>query len=305
MALSNSNHFANNPLDRAAHRRSDPAWLEAALGDPGSLLVPFWRGQPFISSLRPVWLRPGLLPLSGAGQTAVFLGCKDACAHFALELDGEADWQEDGPLAGLGAFQDLRALAARPDMPAGPELAILAQARALFEWHRAHPFCARCGAPSRLAEAGYKRVCEACEAEHFPRTDPVVIMLAICGDQAFLGRQKTWPPGMVSALAGFVEPGETIEEAAARELWEEARIRATAVRYHATQPWPFPASLMIGCLAQAADLSFTPDGKEIETGRWFSRAELAGMIAAPGRGAFRLPPPMAIAHQLVKHFAAP
>jgi NAD+ diphosphatase len=154
-----------------------------------------------------------------------------------------------------------------------------------------------------MAEAGYKRQCPTCKAEHFPRTDPVVIMLATHGDTCFLGRQKIWPKGMHSALAGFIEPGESIEEAVARELHEEAGLTTASVSYHSTQPWPYPSSLMIGCMAVAENDSFEIDGIELSEGRWFTREEVRAVLAGKGDGSFWLPPPFAIAHQLVKTFA--
>ena len=180
---------------------------------------------------------------------------------------------------------------------------MLAQAKAILHYHAAHRFCARCGAPTHADHGGWRRHCPACGALHFPRTDPVVIMLPVVGERCLMGRQAAWPKGMWSALAGFLEPGETIEEACARELGEEAGLVATRVRYHSTQPWPFPNSLMIGLIAEVKDGEAKPDETELEAVRWFTRDEAAALLRGEIPGAF-CPPPLAIAHQLLKSWAA-
>lgn len=305
----NPNIFANNPLDRAGYKRTDTEWVAAKLADSSSLFVPLWRLNPLVLPEEQPgqgkdvgWMRSGLLDgMMGENPTTVFLGInRRGKALFAVDISAAPDPEASGPLKGLGAFEDLRGLAMTGDLPPG-ELAILAQAKSMIDWHARHGFCSVCGNKSEIAEAGYKRVCPSCNAEHFPRTDPVVIMLATLGDKAFLGRQKNFPNGMWSALAGFIEPGESMEEAVARELDEEAGLAVTAVRYHSTQPWPYPSSLMIGCLADAESDAFEIDGVELSDGRWFTRAELAKAVAGKGDGFF-VPPPLAIAHHLVKAF---
>ncbi|MGH7009913.1 MAG: NAD(+) diphosphatase, partial [Caulobacteraceae bacterium] len=176
---------------------------------------------------------------------------------------------------------------------------IAATAKAMFEWRRRHRHCAACGEVSETVDGGWKRVCPACQAEHFPRTDPVVIMLPTCGERCLLGRQAAWPQGMYSALAGFLEPGETIEEACARELFEEAALKTLAVRYHSTQPWPYPSSLMIGLIAEVESEEAAPDGEEIDEVRWFSRNEAAAVLRGEVVGV-RAPGALAIAHQLIR-----
>ena len=178
-----------------------------------------------------------------------------------------------------------------------------ATAKAVFEWRRRHRFCSACGQESQVAEAGWKRTCPACGVEHFPRTDPVVIMLPVNGARCLLGRQAVFPRGMYSALAGFMEPGESIEEACARELSEEAGLHATSVHYHSSQPWPFPASLMIGLIAQVADGEARPDQTELEAVRWFGRDEASALLQGEVTDTFA-PPSFAIAHQLIKAWAA-
>ena len=307
----NPNIFANNPLDRASYRRADPEWITAQIADSSSLFVPFYRLSPFIlpeetkgAGKDVGWLRMGLLKeLAGNDPLMVFLGInKRGKSLFAVDVSSLKDHENHPALKGLGAFEDLRGLAAAGEITP-TELAILAQGKSMIDWNLRHQFCSACGKPSDIKEAGYKRQCPACKAEHFPRTDPVVIMLATLGDKCFLGRQKIWPKGMHSALAGFIEPGESIEEAVARELHEEAGLKTASVRYHSTQPWPYPSSLMIGCMAVAEDDSFKIDGIELSEGRWFTRDEVKASLAGTGDGSFWLPPPFAIAHQLVKSFA--
>jgi NAD+ diphosphatase len=279
------NTFAGNPLDRAGDRRADAAWLAAQLAAPGARAVALWNGRPLVAAPNDGSLQIAYLPaamaeeLSGGAERLLFLGLSDGEAVFAVDLEGGADPAE-GPLQGLGRFADLRASAG--ELP-GAEAA----------------HCAACGEPSDVADGGWKRVCPACKAEHFPRTDPVVIMLPVFGERCMLGRQEIWPKGMFSALAGFLEPGESIEEACARELAEEAGLSAVSVRYHSTQPWPYPSSLMIGLIAEVSDDQATPDQTELSAVRWFTRDEARQVLEGGFDGVFA-PPPMAIAHQLLK-----
>ena len=316
MALpANPNIFANNPLDRASYRRADKAWLEEQLKNPSSLFVPFRRQkrrdwEPFVlpeaqpSQGKDIgWTPASLLPELAGGGITVFLGInKRGKALFAADVSGTKDAESHPALKGQGAFEDLRGLAMAGEITP-TELAIMAQAKSMIDWHSRHGFCSVCGTASEIAEAGYKRVCPSCKAEHFPRTDPVVIMLATHGDKCFVGRQEIWPKGMHSALAGFVEPGESIEEAVAREMHEEAGISVSSVSYHSTQPWPYPSSLMIGCHAVADSEEFEVDGIELSGGLWLTRDEVRKVLAGEGDGKTWFPPPFAIAHQLIKAFA--
>ena len=301
--------FANNPLDRAGHQRGDADWLAAQLASESALIVPLWNLQPLVlPEIQPGDGRDvGYLPKAAFGEAwradmeIVFLGLnRRGKPLFAANISHMSSPEDIGPLKGMGIFEDLRALSAAGDM-ARTELAILAQAKGMMDWHMRHPFCAQCGAPTALMEGGYKRRCGACGAEHFPRTDPVVIMLATYGDQCLLGRQRGWPEGMLSALAGFMEPGETMEEAVARELQEEAGLQINNVTYLGTQPWPFPASLMIGCLAEASSMEVTVDEVELEEARWVSRDDVISSMQ--GNGPLGVPPEMAIAFQLMQAFA--
>lgn len=293
-----ANIFANSPLDRATHRRSQDPWLANAQKE--GLVLPLWRGKIFAPSPKALgFLRAGLVQsIESIGP--IFLGVDKKQPdkekpYFACALD---DHKEPEQLLDLGEFLDLRELAAA--VPAG-DMAIAAQARALTEWHKNHIFCARCGGATLPLEAGHKRFCAACELEHFPRTDPVVIMMITYGDKAFLGRQALWPQGFYSALAGFIEPGETIEEAVKRESYEEAKIDIVKSSYHSTQPWPYPYSLMIGCFAEAASEAFEVDGEELEAGQWFTRDTLKDILSGKEKEFF-LPPPLAIAHRLIHAF---
>jgi NAD+ diphosphatase len=299
------NTFAGNPLDRASDRRGDAGWLAAQLDSPDSLGVALWNGRPFVETapgpdgedgVRIAYLPARLASeLAGGNERLLFMGLWKAIVVFAVDLEGTAD-PGLGPLLGLGEFADLRQVA--PQLPPG-DAAILATAKSMFEWRRRHGHCAVCGQPTAARDGGWKRQCPACEAEHFPRTDPVVIMLPWHGERCMLGRQEAWPPGMFSALAGFLEPGETIEEACARELAEEAGLRTRRVRYHSTQPWPYPSSLMIGLIAEVEDDEGAPDQTELSEVRWFTKAEARELLAGRIDGA-ACPPPLAIAHQLLK-----
>jgi NAD+ diphosphatase len=297
------NTFAGNPLDRASDRRTDAAWLAARLASDESLALALWNGQPFVEKtaegFQIAYLPAKLADELAAGpERLLFMGLWKETAIFAIDLEGEAN-PALGPLQGLGEFKDLRAVAMQ--VPA-PDAAILATAKSMFEWRRRHQHCAVCGQPSVPREGGWKRQCPACEAEHFPRTDPVVIMLAYHGDRCMLGRQERWPAGMFSALAGFLEPGESIEEACARELAEEAGLRTRKVRYHSTQPWPYPSSLMIGLIAEVEDDEGTPDQTELSEVRWFTRDEAKKLLNGELEDA-SCPQRLAIAHQLIRAWA--
>jgi len=299
-----TNTFAGNPLDRASYRRSDEAWIAEQLANPQSLAIALWNGKPLIETAKEGGVQIAYLAadmariLSAGPERLLFMGLWKETPIFALDVEGDVD-PADGPLEGLGRFEDLRAIAVT--LP-GADAAMIATAKSMFEWRRKHRHCANCGATTDVIEGGWKRVCPACTTQHFPRTDPVVIMLATKGERCLLGRQAAWPKGMYSALAGFLEPGESIEEACARELFEEAAVRATSVRYHSTQPWPYPSSLMIGLIAEIETENALADNIEIDEVRWFSRADAGALIRGELADA-KAPPGMAIAHQLIKAWA--
>jgi NAD+ diphosphatase len=294
------NTFAGGTLDRRSDLRLDDDWLAARRSDPASRVIALWNGQPLMleqgGGLELALLEPDMaLTLAGSDEHIVFLGLDEGAAVFAVDLLGDAD-PAAGALEGRGRFMDLRMSGGRLS---AADAGAAATARALFEWKRRHGFCSACGQPSQAAEAGWKRICPACKTEHFPRTDPVTIMLPVHEDHALLGRQAVWPKGRFSCLAGFMEPGESIEAACAREVNEEAGLTVVRVRYHSSQPWPWPTNLMIGLIAEVSDRDARPDQTELEEVRWFERAELSALLAGEieGMGA---PPPFAVAHQLMK-----
>jgi NAD+ diphosphatase len=294
--------FAGNPLDRANHRRRDAAWLASQMAREESRFLPLWRLNVLVKAEKPelAWATNALCPLADARSGPVFLGVRDEIAHFALDLSPVHDPVTELGLGGTASFVELRAAAATLS---GSDSAIAAQARQMLDWHARHRFCAVCGKATAVKEAGYMRECDECDAQHFPRTDPVVIMLVESGERCLLGRQAGWPAQMYSALAGFVEAGESLEEAVRREVQEESGIRVGEVRYHASQPWPFPSSLMIGCMARALTHEVTVDKSELEDARWFTRADILKSLAQPGAGGVFVPPPLAIAHHLIRAWA--
>lgn len=287
--------FTGNPLDRASMERADPNWVAAQRERADALFLPLWQAKPLLKGQRAALLSHP--DIDGAGHALqVFLGLRDGRPLFALAMpDSEAP-----PLAGHGEFHDMRAAAfILPDI----DTAIAGQAKALIDWHRRHGFCPNCGNATEIQDGGYRRVCPKCAAEHFPRTDPVVIMLPILGEECLLGHNKRFQPGFYSAFAGFLEPGETMEEGVKRELHEEADVKIGGVRYHASQPWPFPSSLMLGCYADALSKDFRIDGHEIESARWMHRSEVRERLAGHKDDGIKLPSAIAIAHKLVADWA--
>ncbi|QYF87245.1 NAD(+) diphosphatase [Brevundimonas sp. PAMC22021] len=293
------NTFAGSPLDRAGDLRQDPAWLAEQEANPQARALVLWEGRPLLSDDGAlVWLS-----LAHARDIApdrdLFLGLDGEAPVFAVEIEGSAD-PAQGPLKGMGVFSDLRSAAAI--LPDG-EAAMAGAAKSLFDWRRRHGFCAACGTESRTAAGGWKRKCPACGTEHFPRVDPVVIMLPVFNGGpeplCLLGRQASWPQGRMSALAGFLEPGESIEEACAREVAEEAGLRVTRARYHSSQPWPFPSQLMIGLIAEVDSEEARPDQTELEAVAWLTRADARALLSG-AHPVLAAPPPTAIAHQLIR-----
>lgn len=292
--------FSGNRLDRQSEKRDDES-TDRALADPASRVMFFAGGRLFLK------LAEGRFdPFFGAGDLDRFAG--DSAGAVLLGID------EIGPVLAVASAADLETL---PDgikaidyrsiniqgLIDPPRLGALAQGGALLAWHQSHRYCGRCGAESRAAAGGMKRLCPNCAAEHFPRIDPVAIMLAVRRDHCLLGRGKQFGPGMFSALAGFIEPGETIEDAVRRETFEESGIRLGRVAYHASQPWPFPYSLMIGCFGEALNEDIQPDLTELEACRWFDRDEVKLALAGKHPDGIFVPPPAAIAHHLIRTWA--
>jgi NAD+ diphosphatase len=274
MSLSHPLTFAagGSDLDRASHLRPDSA---ALLTRADARLLPQWQEKALIelSGARPAlgWVTPGSGLVAEAREAPVFLGCYQGAPCFTADFSGLDEETARSRFGETMKFIDLRSVAGQLTQA---EATIVAAAKGVVGWHRIHPFCARCGGASVPEDGGWRRRCTACRSLHFPRTDPVVIMLVTRGDKVLLGRQSVWPPGLYSLLAGFMEPGETIGDAVRRETHEETSVRVGRVRFLASQPWPFPASLMLGCWAEALSEKIVIDA-EIEDARWVSRAEMA------------------------------
>jgi NAD+ diphosphatase len=288
--------YVASPLDRATDRRDD-AWLAARDAEAGAYLI---GGELVV--LRKASEPDALFRLAEARALAtfretVFLGLRDGAPRYGAAIDqAAAEAFRDRPDF---LVIDLRSIAIQ-GLVAPEHMAALAEAKAMLTWHARHRFCANCGTPTRVTSAGWRRDCPSCKAQHFPRTDPVVIMLAIDRDRCLLGRQRRFGTGMWSCLAGFVEPGETIEEAVRRETLEEAGIPCGAVAYFASQPWPFPMSLMIGCHAQALASDIKVDRSELEDARWFSREEAGAMLHRQHPDGLTTPLPFAIAYHIIR-----
>jgi NAD+ diphosphatase len=309
--------FGGSGLNRAAHLRAQTDNIAAFANDPNTRCLLIWRGKPlFIVDKAPsLAMIPMDNPLAGLQSAApVFLGLDDAGALFACDVSG---WQPDEVEDTLDSFFD-PSQQHHPDLPkdhrfgelrgvmaqlSPREAELAATAKAILGWHASHRYCARCGENTDVAMAGWQRDCAACGGHHFPRTDPVVIMLITHGNSVLMGRSPGWPEGMYSLLAGFVEPGETIEAAVRREVFEEAGIHVDAVGYLASQPWPFPASLMIGCHGIATTWEITIDPAEIESAMWMTREDMMDVFA--GRNPQILPARKgAIAHFLLQNWLA-
>lgn len=272
-------------FDRLGHRRTDAAWLAAATERGRHVVV--WQRQVLVSAAEPP--APALLPARlldahVTGAERVLLGSRDELPCFALGVTGK-----EAP-ALPGCFEDLRRLG---DRLAPDDAGLLAYARAMINWHERHRHCAACGAPSASIEAGHARLCTRCETKHFPRVDPAIIVLVADETQCLLGRQPSWPPGRYSTIAGFVEPGESLEDAVRREVLEETGVEVGEVAYHASQPWPFPSSLMLGFSARPASRTIERRDGELEDARWVGRDDIAA-------GRILLPPRVSIAYHLIE-----
>jgi NAD+ diphosphatase len=304
--------YSGNPLDRAQIERRDLAQLDKLLTAPNSLFTPFQGDKPLIalSDTNPVgdigWLALDDRRVQHIDRSAFHLLGKTADGHarFVCDIhgDGENFEAEAALFSDAGKFIDLRSVGMQ-GLISNPSLGILAQGKSMTSWHRSHQFCSTCGAVSVAVEGGIRRHCPGCKANHFPRTDPVVIMLIIDGDNCLLGRSANYNEGQYSTLAGFVDQGETVEEAVRREIKEETRIEVGKVSYFASQPWPFPSTLMIGCHGEALSYDIHIDDHEIEHARWFSRQEVHLMFDKTHPDGLIVPPKYAIAHHLIRHFA--
>src|SRR5246127_5953642 len=313
------NFYSHPGFERAGLRRRDTGWIVERVVYPKSRFVPVWRNQKLVIELESGESRAVVLEAAGIAShfgtspqerlssgEVVFLGVIEERAHFALDLSpvqAPLEMLQSPALAASGVeaatvrFADLRQIGARIDRREG---ALLALARAIMFWHSRHRYCGLCGSATRSEEAGHMRRCtnHECNAMHFPRTDPAVIMLVTDGDRALLGRNKNFPlPGMYSTLAGFVEPGESLEDAVAREVREETGVEVGAVHYHSSQPWPFPGNIMLGFHAEARTSEITVDYGELEDARWFTRDWLS---SRPDDDSFRMPRLDSIARRLIE-----
>jgi NAD+ diphosphatase len=292
--------YAGSRIDRAAERRSDEAALRALETDAaaqtyvivGDLIV-LQKGGAALDPLFPNAKSAAL----GHARESAFLGLMDGAPRFAVALDPSAT----DALKANNAFEltDLRSIAVRGLVDA-EHLPLLAEGKALLNWHARHRFCSNCGAATYVVEAGWRRDCQACHSQHFPRTDPVAIMLPVAGERCVLGRSHRFQPGMWSCLAGYIEPGEAIEDAVRRETREEAGIVCGRVAYFQSQPWPFPTTLMIGCHAEAITHEIVIDRTELADARWFDRAEVALMMLRQHPEGFTAPQPVAIAYHIIR-----
>ncbi len=314
--------FSGNPLDRAEHLREDPEIFgkiftgadarvvllagETREAEDGSRIKIPGDCRILTTEIGDIaWQVPEdieTLPVA----TTIFLGLEDGAPRFGAMLDGSADDFADIFLPMGLKFRDGRGIAFKltgAEASPHPSLGIIAQAKSMLLWHESHRFCAKCGAESEMIKAGYERACPTCKAHHFPRTDPVVIMLVRCGDKALVGRGKGWPEGHFSALAGYMEPGESMEEAVAREIFEEVGLKTTEVRYITSQPWPWPSTLMMGVEAWVEDGEISLQEAEIAEAIWITKDDVRA--SQNGEHPYRLvPPPFAIAHNLVMNWLA-
>ena len=302
--MPDKNFYIHRTMDRLAERRGEPAFLDPFLSSAKTRLLPVWQSKNLIAGPREA-PRPGMPSAAESwwlelAPEPVFLGMVEDTAYLAIDVSAVEDPDSHPHLSAAGKFVDLRTTG--PLMPQDTG-ALLAYARGLVWWHQRHRFCGVCGHPTISIEAGHQRRCrnDACDTRHFPRTDPAVIVLVHDGDRCLLGRQSIWPPGMHSVLAGFVEPGENLESAVAREIWEESRIAVDDIEYRSSQPWPFPQSLMVGFTARATstEIQFAQD--ELEHAAWYHRDEL---LASPEDETFRLPRKDSIARRLVNEWLA-
>jgi NAD+ diphosphatase len=290
------NYYDHAVLDRAGAFRKDASWVAARLADEATRFIPVWRSQNLFveEPPAPVLLRrDALRELPG---DVVLLGLWDGRAVFAADLSPLETPLDAIRLDRPAQFGDLRRFGPLIDPGEGT---LLAYGRGMLYWHSRHRFCGVCGSPTASVEAGHVRRCgnAACGTTHFPRTDPAVIMLVTDGDRCLLGRQRQWPPGMHSTLAGFVEPGESLERAVVREVFEETGVEVSEVAYHSSQPWPFPSSLMLGFTAHAVTTGLSVDPEELETARWFERDWL---LSHEDDDEFRLPRRDSIARRLIE-----
>ncbi len=291
--------FAGNPLDRAEYQRRDADWLAAREQDAASRFLPLRQLDVLLEGEEPArltWVSGD--EAEGLVGPRFLLGLRDGLAHFAVDV---SDTEDDLTLVGERRYVEVRTAAT---LLSAEDAGITAQARAQVDWHARHGYCSVCGQPTEAVRGGQQRTCVSCGADHFPRTDPVIIVVVTDGERCLLGQShgRLSQMRMFSALAGFMDQGESIEEAVRREVLEEAGVRVGEVRYHSSQPWPFPSSLMIGCHADALTTDLRPDKVEMLSVQWFQRATVRRALAGED-AELRVPASFAIAHHLIRAWA--
>ena len=283
-------------FSRAVEQRQNDEQLADLLGRASSLVLPMWRNRNLIASGRPakpaMFTTEQMAPFFGRGGAVVFLGQLNDQPLFALDLPPEEEMADEPMFREHGSFNDLRMVGS---LLSADDAQLLAYARGMLQWHRHHIYCSRCGEQTRSRKGGHVRVCPGCDKHHFPRTDPAIMALVTFEDGCLLARQPSFPEGMFSVLAGFVEPGESLEDAVCREVHEEVGLEVSNVRYVKSQPWPFPSSLMLGFTAEAAHPNVVLDRDELEDARWFAREDLKS-------GEVIFPPPFSLANHLITEF---
>ena len=293
------NHLTTSFIDRVSDKRRDEQWLAAQLEDETARFIPVWRLKSLVSAgevLKPIFLSPHKVQdIVSVVESTVLLGVRDGRAYFAIGLSSQ-DASSPIGLSELGQFQDLRGIVALLDEQEG---ALLAYARAMTYWHDRHRFCGGCSSPTESIQGGHLRVCtnDRCGQQHFPRTDPAIIVLVTLSERCLLGRQPTWRKGLYSTIAGFVEPSESLEDAVVREVREETGVEVEEIHYHSSQPWPFPSSLMLGFTAVAKNGMICVGEDELETACWFTRREIRSKCM---QGTLELPSRVSISYRLIE-----
>ena len=292
---SSKNMFVAQALERSNYRRKDPDWIARRMRDPASFFVAVWKSKILVTEGEapgPVLLKWQQLEGHAEEDFAFFLGERNGNSYFAVDVDEKAP----DAFGASGRFRDLRAVAPLLSREDG---ALLAYAKTLVYWHKRNYFCGACGSRNEMRDGGHCRTCvnPQCGVVHFPRTDPAIIVMIRSGEKCLLARQSIWPEHMYSVVAGFVEPGESAEGAVAREVFEEVGLRVKNIRYHSSQPWPFPCSLMLGFTADTEDEQITLGDKELEDARWFRRPELREAVE---NGVVKLSTPVSISYRLIE-----
>jgi NAD+ diphosphatase len=304
LSQAQQNGLVNSAFDRIAHRRDDLDWVTQRLKNVSTRFIPVWRQKNLISvsKLKAMTLsHKELAEPETLLESTALLGSHESHVYFAYFIDGDFNLNNENYLHDDAAFEDLKRIGPMLD---NWDASLLAYAKGICYWHERHRFCGVCGSPTRNSKAGHLRMCtnSVCRASHFPRTDPAIIVLVHCGDWCLLGRQGRWPKGVFSTLAGFVEPGESAEQAVLREVWEETGIRIEQMSYQSSQPWPFPSSLMLGYQASAPLKEIRRNDNELEDARWFTREQVVDAIA--GRGALKLPPAFSVSRRLIEEWCS-